>query len=743
MRIKELNVIEFGGLAGRRFELSEGINIFEGDNEAGKSTLWLFIKFMLYGMPKKGHPERERSINRMTHRAIGTMLVSHEGEEYRIERSFSENARGKVVTTRLSDGEKVFEGEEPGEALLCVPREIFENSVAIGQGSCAGLGGEKGAAAIRNILSSADESVDVEKIQKKLGALRVTYRHINGKGGRLYEMSQRRNSLEERLSEAVSSRLKIRETEEKLLKNDKNIEKSERELEAARGLVDNLGRREIIGRFDLLTKNEGELTSLIEERDALVQKSSRGGYIPVAVDGAALIGAADGYDNAVRQMNASDRVLEGLSAKGLGGEELLLADMGERIESEGGVQSLMGTSGSAKTKKTLGVILCGVGIAAFALILVNPIVGIAVGAVLAVIGALLTLGGIKQGRSGVLGQIPKGENIKTYVDRCVEAYGKKQSYQRELSDAEDKRRDSQRLLDYFGGELKRSMERVRSTAPVTVENARAEARAIEDFVRAYNFLGSNIENLRATIERDRTFLSAYNEAELRQSVAEAQIPDISMREAEEKQRYYKESLVVLRDRGATLKTELINLKARGEDPEALGDELEALKKEYSEAERVYEAVLTAIEGIECAAASLRGNITPSIGKNATELISALTDGKYSEVDVGRDLDLTLVDGDRLSTTSVMMSGGMRDAAYLALRISLMRSLFDGEAPPIIMDETLCQLDGGRTERALRMLGKISEDGPQILLFTCHSREGEICSRLGIAANMIYMSDNCD
>ena len=743
MRIKELNVIEFGGLAGRRLELSEGINIFEGNNEAGKSTLWLFIKFMLYGMPKKGHPERERSINRMTHRAIGTMLVSHEGEEYRIERSFSENSRGKVITIRLSDGEKVFEGEEPGEALLGIPREIFENSVAIGQGSCAGLGGEKGAAAIRNILSSADESVDVEKIQKKLGALRVTYRHVNGKGGRLYEMSQRKNALEERLSEAVSSRLKIRETEEKLLKNDKNIEKSERELEAARGLVDNLGRREIIGRFDLLTQNESELTSLIRERDELVQKSSRGDYIPAAVDGAALIAAADGYDNAVRQANDSDIAIEGMSAKALGGEELLLADMGERIESEGGVQSLIGTYESAKRKKTFGVILCGVGIAAFALVLVNMIVGIAVGAVLTAIGVLLTLSGIKQGKSGVLGQIPKGEDIKAYVGRCVEAYGKKQSYQRELSEAEDKRRDSQRLLDYFGGELKRSMERVRATTSVSVENARAEARAIEDFVRAYNLLGSRIENLRATIERDRTILSAYNEAELRQSVKDLQLPNISMKEAEEKQRYYKESLVVLRDRGATLKTELINLKAKGEDPEALGDELEALKKEYSESEIVYEAVLTAIEGIESAAASLRGNMTPTIGRGATELISMLTDGKYSEVDVGRDLDLTLVDGDRLSTTSTMMSGGMRDAAYLALRISLMRSLFDGEVPPIMMDETLCQLDCVRTERALRMLEKISEDGPQILLFTCHRREGEICSRLGIAANMIYMSRNCD
>ena len=89
MIIKELNVIEFGGLTERRFDLSSGINIFEGDNEAGKSTLWLFIKFMLYGMPKKGHPERERSINRLSHRAAGTMTVAVGGETYRIERSFS------------------------------------------------------------------------------------------------------------------------------------------------------------------------------------------------------------------------------------------------------------------------------------------------------------------------------------------------------------------------------------------------------------------------------------------------------------------------------------------------------------------------------------------------------------------------------------------------------------------------------------------------------------------------------
>ena len=115
MIIKELNVIEFGGLSDRRFELTSGINIFEGDNEAGKSTLWLFIKFMLYGMPKKGHPERERAINRMSHRAIGTMTVSFEGEDYRIERSFSEIARGKVV---VHEGTVLSESNIGGDVIV-------------------------------------------------------------------------------------------------------------------------------------------------------------------------------------------------------------------------------------------------------------------------------------------------------------------------------------------------------------------------------------------------------------------------------------------------------------------------------------------------------------------------------------------------------------------------------------------------------------------------------------------------
>ncbi len=745
MIIKELNVIEFGGLTERRFDLSSGINIFEGDNEAGKSTLWLFIKFMLYGMPKKGHPERERSINRLSHRAAGTMTVAVGGETYRIERSFSENSRGKVSTYRLSDGEKVFVGDEPGDALLCVPRDIFENSVAIGQGSCAGLGGERGAAAIRNILSTADESVDVEKIQKRLGAVRVYFRHANGKGGKLYDLALKKNALSERLSTAVSNRLKISELEEKLEKNEKNIENSEKSFEEARCLVDNLGRREIIRRFDALYKNESSLRELIDQREALLDKEKRGDYIPLAVDGAALSAALEGYENARRKTADCERAYASLSQAGLSEAEKKLAAMGEQIASKGGAERLLSNLKRAKSKKVTGISLVCSGAAAILLTAWNSLVliGLPLGVILAAIGAVLIIGGAKGRRDGALSGIPEGVNAEEYVGRCVAALEKERKYKDSLTEAEASVKESQGFADYFKAELSRAMNRVGAVCEPTVENAEAEIRRINLFIREYNGICVKIDNLKSILARERELLSPYDEAALRESMREVQIPEISQRTAEEKQRYYKESLATLRDKGASIKTELINLRAKSEDPEVLGDELEALEQDYDRAERVYEAVLTAIEGVDAAASALRGSMTPTIGRNATELILGLTDGKYREVNVGRDLELTLVDGSELSTTSVMMSGGMRDLAYLALRIALMGNLFEGELPPIMMDEALCQLDRTRTERALRMLDRVSREGAQILVFTCHRREREICAELGIGHNMVFMNKICD
>ena len=82
MKVKELNIIEFGCLKDKRILLSEGLNIVSGDNETGKSTVLLFIKFMLYGLSRRSasNTERERSVSFDGHRAAGSMIFEADGK---------------------------------------------------------------------------------------------------------------------------------------------------------------------------------------------------------------------------------------------------------------------------------------------------------------------------------------------------------------------------------------------------------------------------------------------------------------------------------------------------------------------------------------------------------------------------------------------------------------------------------------------------------------------------------------
>ena len=52
MQINELQINGFGNLKNKTIKLNKGINLIQGANESGKSTLTSFIKCMLYGVDK-------------------------------------------------------------------------------------------------------------------------------------------------------------------------------------------------------------------------------------------------------------------------------------------------------------------------------------------------------------------------------------------------------------------------------------------------------------------------------------------------------------------------------------------------------------------------------------------------------------------------------------------------------------------------------------------------------------------
>lgn len=50
MKITKIKISSFGALREREFSFSDGINLVEGENEAGKTSLAMFIKFAFYGL---------------------------------------------------------------------------------------------------------------------------------------------------------------------------------------------------------------------------------------------------------------------------------------------------------------------------------------------------------------------------------------------------------------------------------------------------------------------------------------------------------------------------------------------------------------------------------------------------------------------------------------------------------------------------------------------------------------------
>ena len=139
MIIQKINIKSFGMITDMTLEFSSAINVIEGQNEAGKSTLAAFIKYMLYGFDsgdnKEVLSERSKRLNWVTGRAEGSMTVLVKGKQYLITRSTTEveNSAHSAYKEEcsiidLETGSPVFGKVPAGEVFFGVDRELFDYS---------------------------------------------------------------------------------------------------------------------------------------------------------------------------------------------------------------------------------------------------------------------------------------------------------------------------------------------------------------------------------------------------------------------------------------------------------------------------------------------------------------------------------------------------------------------------------------------------------------------------------------
>lgn len=134
MRINKIQIYGFGGLRDVEWTLEEGINLIEGNNEAGKTTLMAFIRAVLFGFEKRNQYNPETRYEPLDGGTFGGALevYGEDGNLLRIERVYRKKAAGDV-TVSLPDGKQADEAYLQ-RMLGGISDKVFKNVFAFGLG---------------------------------------------------------------------------------------------------------------------------------------------------------------------------------------------------------------------------------------------------------------------------------------------------------------------------------------------------------------------------------------------------------------------------------------------------------------------------------------------------------------------------------------------------------------------------------------------------------------------------------
>ncbi len=160
-----------------------------------------------------------------------------------------------------------------------------------------------------------------------------------------------------------------------------------------------------------------------------------------------------------------------------------------------------------------------------------------------------------------------------------------------------------------------------------------------------------------------------------------------------------------------------------EDPLTLRTEIAGSQSRLESLQAQEKALELALQTMAEADSTLREKFSPLVAQKAASIFAALTEGRYDEVTLDRDLSAKARrTGAAVGYDTDYLSAGTRDQLYLSIRLAVCAMALPEEPScPLILDDALAAFDQKRMERTLDLLKKVAEKR-QVLLFSCHSRE---------------------
>ncbi len=184
MRLISLKIENFGKLSNTVIDLEEGLNVFLKENGWGKSTLAAFVRIMFFGFENENAKkdmeivkERVRYVPWNGGKYGGSLKFSANGKRYELIREFKEKAGNDTFELRDLDTNLVsddFSGNI-GEELFGINAEAFSHTVFIRQRDVETAFDPSISAKIGNMEAAADDIRNFESAEERLSELLSKY----------------------------------------------------------------------------------------------------------------------------------------------------------------------------------------------------------------------------------------------------------------------------------------------------------------------------------------------------------------------------------------------------------------------------------------------------------------------------------------------------------------------------------------------------------------------------------------
>ncbi|MBQ3528077.1 MAG: AAA family ATPase [Clostridia bacterium] len=763
MYIRSVYIESFAALKDKEIEFSQGLNIIEGSNESGKSTVCMFIKFMLYGLSGRTSDgemsERQKYVPWDTGRAAGNMVIVSGENIYKIERELTvfddSQPRERLEVIDLLTGAKVMKGEVPGVAILGIPEGLFVNTVFVRQIGGSRVDGEGMTEAIENILLSGDENLSIKKAVDRLERGRKVLMHKRGTGGKIQSALQEEARLASKLEEAkqgnaamiqyenecarlaalIETRTREKEENTRLYEAYCAIENGRKVLEARehQEKIDDLSLDlASLEKYGNISEKAGRISAL-SERLSAVENNLKGlrrflGDAPDARD------SLTGEDRALfeKDVNKAKKAKKGAIVSIV--LAIAFAVLTAVLSVPGGVLDL------------LLLVLLYDNTADSPVGLYVKIGAVAVLSLLAV--AFIAFAIVNRTKLSRILKKYSAKNIPDLDDIVKEKIARAAVYEK-LS---DERKSREADISACEREREGVISSLREAARVFVDDDIKDTDILvsealdvaRDAMRKKEELTAALGMAKGEMRLFADVLGADNgEAALRR-MNDAVNTDEGKRAEEldrksaalvkNKMAFAQNSLPALLSQKGEADATLARLRASTEDSSVIATQLDYTRREIAQMKRSLNAIEAAKNALEKAGEGLKSSLMPRIAKEAEKNLGGFTDGKYRNLSLGSDFSVEmLLDGRRREIS--YMSAGTADAVYISLRLALAKVLFSGNTPPLVFDESFARVDEKRLSEMLSMLS--AGEDLQSLVFTCRTLEGELSEKLA-ASNKITL-----